>query len=633
MANHHFTARLLALVLCIAGAIGGAFANPAASSAIRLTVDVTDAPRKVFHSEMTIPVRPGPLTLYYPKYIPGEHGPTGPIVNVTGLKFEANGKAIPWHRDAVDMYAFHLDVPKGIDELQASLDFLSPVGEGDFTAGVSATPRLVDLNWNQVVLYPAGVASDAITFKPSLEIPQGWKFASALSVADRDANVVTFDPVSLTTLVDSPVVAGKYFRRVDLAPGAALPHHLNIVADSAEALEMSDSAVRHHRNLVREASALFGSHHYSHYDFLLTLSDQVAHFGLEHHQSSDDRTDETLFTNSKDEMLGAGLLPHEFVHSWNGKFRRPADLTTPDYEQPMKTDMLWVYEGLTTYLGGVLTTRSGLWTPAIYRDYLAYYAAQMDHRTGRIWRPLADTTTAAQILYGASHSWSNWRRRTDFYPEGMLIWLAVDAKIRELTRNRQSLDDFCKLFFGIEDGRIKVHPYTLDDLVKTLNLVAPFDWAHFLNARLQRTGTGAPLDGMQHSGWKLVYTDRRSEYQAAREERRKFTDMMYSVGLRISDEDQSIEDVLWHGPAFEAGMGAGMKLVAVNGRKYTPDVLRNAVAAARDGNAPLELMVETQDFYRTYKVDYHGGLKYPHLEREQGAPDYLRAILAAHAGG
>lgn len=593
---------------------------------IQLTVDVTDAARKLFHAHMVMPVQPGPLTLYYPKYIPGEHGPSGPVVNLAGLHFKVNGRDLKWRHDAEDMYTFHLDIPKGASKLDISLDFLSPVGGGDFTAGVSATARLVDLSWNQVVFYPKDFPSKDLTYDASLKLPQGWQFGTALKVAGKDGDVVHFKPVSFNNLVDSPVIAGAYFKQIDLAPKSDVHRYMDVVADYPQALQISGKQIQDYRNLVTQADRLFHSHHYNDYHFLYTLSDKTAHFGLEHHQSSDDRFVADFFINDKAYMIGAGLLPHEYVHSWNGKFRRPAELYQPNFENPEHTRMLWVYEGLTQYLGDVLTARSGLWTPEQYREALALTAANMDHRPGRTWRPLIDTTIAAQLLYSSPGYWANWRRGTDFYPEGELIWLDVDTKIRALSDGRHSLNDFARLFYGIEDGSYVTRTYTFDDIVNALNKVQPYDWRSFLRTRLDRTQYHAPLEGITRGGWKLEYTDKPSDYQSARESRRHYVDMMFSIGLLLSDKGE-IRDVLWDGPAFKAGIGPGMRITAVNGEKFGTDVLKREITAAKAGKEPLHLIINNQGYIRTYDVDYHGGLRYPHLEREKGRTDYLDQIL------
>ncbi len=590
---------------------------------IRLDVDATQAARKIFHARLSIPAKPGPLTVYYPKWIPGEHGPTGPIINLTGLEFYAAGKRIPWRRDDVDMYAFHCDIPAGADALDARLDFLSGVESERFSAGASATDKLAVLNWNQVVLYPAGSNIHDLTYQATLRIPPGWKYGTALPIANAagaGGGTVEFAPAPLTTLVDSPVLMGIYYRAVSLAPG----HEIDMAADSEAALAMPTPTEKAYEKLVAETGALFGARHYRDYHFLVTLSDHVEHFGLEHHESSDDRVGERALIEAGLRLRSAGLLPHEFVHSWNGKYRRPAGLATPDYQTPMKGDLLWVYEGLTSYLGDVLTARSGLWTAAEARDALANMAAGLDNLPGRDWRPLEDTAVAAQLLYEAPRTWGARRRGTDFYNEGVLIWLEADTVIRRETQGRRSLDDFCRAFFGGESGRPELKTYNFDDLVAALNRVAPYDWASFFRDRLTRTGPRAPLGGIEDGGWTIVYTETPNEFLTDPEEGVKLTDFRYSIGLRITPEGEVL-DALPGKPGAEAGIVPGMRLMAVNGRKWTPEILREALRA----RGPLELLMSNDDYYKTYKLNYTGGERYPHLERVADKPDLLSKILSA----
>ena len=619
---------VLVLLMCLNGTL-----SAAPSRSITLAVDLSEADRGLLHATMVLPVETGSLTLLYPKYIPGEHGPTGPIVNLAGLRFEANGEAVPWSRDAEDMYTFHLQVPAGVSELTASLDFLAPVEAGKFTGGVATTPNLAVLSWNHVVLYPAGPAAEQILIQPAITLPAGWQFATALERNSENAGTVGFSPVSLETLVDSPVLIGRHLRRFDISPPNGVAHTLNAAADDLHALDADPADIGHYRQLVLEAQALFGARHYRHYDFLLTLSDKTAHFGLEHHESSDNRTDERYFLDPEPKLADVGLLPHELVHSWNGKYRRPADLATPDYQKPMVTRLLWVYEGLTSYLGNVLTARSGLWTADQYRDVLAYVAADMSHRPGRAWRPLADTTAAAQVLFGSPEAWRSWRRGTDFYLEGVLVWLDVDTRIRELTNDAKSLDDFCKAFFGQHDGEVAVRTYTFEDVVSELQRIADEDWAGFFEERLNRVGDAAPLDGIERSGWRLEYTDTPSDYQKARDTLHKTLDLMDSIGLSLN-KDGKVIDTLWNGPAFSAGISPGMTLVAVNGRKFEfgePKWLTEAIAAAKNDTQEIALLMEDKAFFRTYPVDYHGGNRYPRLVRDTKIPDRLSRIIEPQA--
>jgi predicted metalloprotease with PDZ domain len=607
-----------------------------AADSISLTVDLRDSARHLFHVQETLPVKAGALTLYYPKWIPGEHSPSGPLANLAGIEFTANGKPLAWRRDLVDMYALHMDVPQGVSTLNADFDFLSPGGGGEFGQSPSATPDIVDLEWNQVVLYPAGAASKDIMIEPAVKLPEGWKYGTALEAASGGDTAPRFKTVGLNKLVDSPLIAGRYFNRLDLAPNDKVPVHLDVVADTPEDLAVSSQQLSGLRNLVQQAYVLFGGHHYDHYDFLFTLSANTGHFGLEHHQSSDDRIFPDYFTDPASQLVGAHLLPHEYVHSWNGKFRRPAGLWTPDFNTvPMQDDLLWVYEGLTEYLGDVLTARSGMISAQQYRDALAASAANMDHRPGREWRPLQDTADDAQIAYYAPREWQNWRRVQDFYSEGELIWLDVDTKLRELSKGQRSMDDFAHAFYGMDDGSYVTKTYTFDDLIATLNQVQPFDWASFLRARLNATQEHAPLEGITRGGYTLAYTDTPTEFFKDTDKVRKTMNLMYSIGLMLSISESRrgvIEDVLWDGPAFKAGLGSGMRLIAVDGRALDadPKVLQDAIQAAKTSKEPIRLLVRQQDQYVTYDVDYHGGLKYPVLEPMPGQAPLLDAIIAAH---
>ncbi len=596
---------------------------------LTLKVDLTGAPKRMFRVQETIPVKPGAFTLLYPEWIPGEHAPSGPIQNVTGLVVTANGKQLAWRRDLRDMYAIHLDVPQGVSQLDLSFQFLSPApGQGSlFGASASSTPNLVDVEFNQVAFYPAGYYSRDIQIQPTVQLPAGWKFGTAMEVASQAGGTVQFKPLTFNNLVDSPLIAGEYFNRVDLAPGAKVPVHLNVVGDDAKDVKLTDKQLAQQRAVVKQTNLLFGAHHYSHYDFLLTLSDHTGHFGLEHHQSSDDRLPADFFTNNDMHTLAASLMPHEFVHSWNGKFRRPADLWTPNFNVKMQDDLLWVYEGLTDYWCSVLTARAGLWSPQQFRDTMANIDASMSERTGRSWRSLQDTADAAPLTYYGGGDWANWRRGTDFYPEGQLLWLDVDTKIRELSGGKHSLDDFAHAFYGMDNGSYVTKTYTFDDVVKTLNQVQPYDWAKFLRERLDYTGPNLPEHGIARGGWKLVYTDKPNAQTKAMESIRHGADLAASLGLTAS-KSGTIYDVQWNGPAFKAGLVPGLDIVAVNGKDYSPDALKDAVKAAKGGSAPIELLVKNVDVYSTVKVDYHGGLRYPHLVRA-GGKDWLDAIGTA----
>ena len=603
-------------------------AGCATSPTVTIAVDATAAPRKIFHASLKIPASPGDLTLYYPKWIPGEHAPDGPVIDLAGLKFGAGGKILKWRRDLVDGFTIHVEVPAGISEISAELDFLSPaIFEGGFSAGSSATDKLAVISWNQVLLYPKGWQSDDINYSASLKLPDGWKFGTPLPVASHSGNEIKFATVSLTTLVDSPVITGEFLKVVPLAQDPVT--EMDIAADSAAALEAPAEVWDHYKHLVEQAQRLFGAHHYRDYHFLYTLSDHVAHFGLEHHESDDSRVDERALVDDASRKLSASLLPHEYVHSWNGKYRRPADLATPDYEQPMQDDLLWVYEGLTNYLGFVLTARSGLLTAEQDRDDLAITADMLDHHTpGRVWRNLQDTADAAPQLYFAPRAWQSWRRGTDFYDEGTLSWLWADVIIRQQTKGAKSLDNFCELFHGAPSTGPMVKPYTFDDVVGALNQIAPYDWRGFWTERLTNHGPGAPLGGVEGSGWRVVYDEIPSEMLTGSASMNRTVPAALAFGLLLN-EDGTISDITEGLPAAKAGIGPGMKLVAVNGRRFSPEILRDAVKATKNGNAPLDLLVENTDYYKTYKIDYHGGEKYPHLVRDDSKPDLLSEILKA----
>ena len=491
----------------------------------------------------------------------------------------------------------------------------------------SATANLAVLSWNTVLLYPAGTPSDKITMAPSVRLPDGWKYGTALSATATAAGQVSFAPVSLTTLVDSPVIAGRYYREVSLNGGAGLPPHtLHIVSDSDAALVVKPSIQKSYDRLVAEANALFGAHHYNAYHFLVTLSDNVAHFGLEHHESSDDRSSERSLIDD-DQWYGfSGLLPHEFVHSWNAKYRRPADLATPDYQAPMKDDLLWVYEGLTQYLGDVLTVRSGLQTREQWLDDNARMASALDTKSGRAWRPTQDTATMAADLYNAPGEWSNYRRGTDFYDEGTLLWLDVDVTIRQKTNGAKSIEDFCRAFHGAPSTPPTVKTYTFDDVVNALNQVCPNDWRTFLRSRLDATDAHANLNGFVNGGWKLVYTDVPNLSIKSNDQLNNGIDLTATAGLQLSDKGE-IYDIRIGSPADKAGLGPGMTVVAVNGRRFSRDVLKDALEGAQTANAPITLIVENTDFFTTMTLDYRDGLKYPHLERDPSKPDILGQIM------
>jgi len=592
-----------------------------------LKVDATDAPRNILHATVTIPVTSGSVTIVYPKWLPGNHRPTGPIQNLTGLHFTAAGKELEWHRDLEDMYAFHLQVPSGVNEVQASYDTITYYGKSSL-----ASSKVLDLVWNQVVLYPQGAASNSVQVAASVRLPEGWKFGTALTPAQQNGSSVEFQPVTLTTLVDSPLIAGVYYRQVQLnPPGESITHVIDMVGESEESIQITDKDIASLKQLVAETGKMFGARHYGKYHFLLTLSDQTAHHGLEHHESSDNGAAEDMFSSASSHDLEADLLPHEFFHSWNGKYRRPAGLATPNYQEPMHGDLLWVYEGLTDYYGNILAARTGFRSPEQFRENLAYTAAMLAHRAGRTWRPLQDTATSVQSLFAAPPEWTNWRRTADYYPEGYLIWLEVDSIIRQKTNGQKSLNDFCRLFHGGQSGQPIVVPYKFEDVVDALNKIVPNDWAKLLHDRVDSKSPDAPTGGITNGGWRLVYTDQKNSTMDAREKSSSNLDLSFSLGMIVGKEGE-VRDVIPGSPAYAAGLGPGMKLLGINGRKWSKDVARAALRAAMHNQQPLSLLAENGDYYNTYQVDYHDGDRYPHLVRVNGEPNILDDVIKPMTG-
>ena len=594
---------------------------------IALTVDITDTAHHVMSVNERIPVQhAGDLVLLYPEWVPGDHGRTGPLADLAGLDIQANGEKLAWVRDTVNVNAFHVPVPDGATSLVVRFQYLSPPTERE--GRVEMTPDMVDLAWNTVLLYPAGVFSRGITVQPSVAMPKSWQAATALERADGWDGAASFKPTTLNTLVDSPLYAGRYSSRIDLAPGAAVPVHLNVFADRPQDLVITPDQLAKHRALVAQAVKLYGAQHYAHYDFLFALSDQLGGVGLEHHQSSEDGVGRDYFSNWDHTVADRDLLPHEYTHSWNGKFRRPADLWAPNFNVPERDSLLWVYEGQTQFWGQVLAARSGLWSHQDALDAIADDAASMQAEVGRLWRPLQDTTNDPVINARRPQAWHSWERQEDYYTEGLLIWLDADTLIREQTHGMKSLGDFAHAFFGIEDGSIITHPYVFDDVVAALNGVMPHDWAAFLRSRLDARGGGAPLDGLTRGGYRLVYTDTPSETLKSDQARRKTHDYTWSIGLTLRGGGL-IGNVIWNSPAFRAGLVKGGKLIAVNGLSFEePDELSSAIKLAATSKEPIELLVQDDRQFRTVRIDYHDGLRYPHLQRIEGKPALLDDLLA-----
>ncbi len=592
---------------------------------LRIDVDARDIGRRIFKVKATIPAQPGPLTLLYPQWLPGAHSPSGPIDKLAGLQVTANGKPLTWTRDPYNVYAFTVNVPQGATDVVANFNFMS--SQGGTQGRVVMTPDILNLQWNANSLYPAGVNTRNIQAQATVTLPPGWSYATALETERRDGDTVVFKPISYDHLVDSPLFAGQHYRQFDLDPGAKVPVRLNVFADNAKSLEAKPEQIEKHRALVQQIYKLYGARHFDRYEFLLALTSQLGGIGLEHQRSSENSGDTGYFTEWDSTWLGRDLLPHEFNHSWNGKYRRGADLTTANFNVPMGDSLLWLYEGQTQFWGQVLAARSGLWSVDQTRDMLANVAATYDRgRPGLAWRNLQDTTNDPTIAQRRALAFRNYQMSEDYYSGGQMVWLDVEGKLRALTGNKRSLDDFAKAFFGMRDGDWNVNTYTFEDVVSTLNGIAPYDWASFLRERLD--GHGPLIGGLEAAGWKLVYTDTPNDAFKAQQTRAKNTNLLYSIGLAVSDSG-AITDVLWDSPAFNAGLAPGMTVQAINGRVYKGEVLKDAVADAKTNKAPITLLVRSFDRIDSVRIDYHGGLQYPKLERIAGKPDRLAELWKA----
>ncbi len=623
------TDRRLTGLLCMAPLLMLATVRCRAAVPATIDVDAREAPRGIMTAHLRLPVSAGPLTLVYPKWLPGRHSPAGPLTSLSGPRFTANGAALSWRRDAVDMNAFSVDIPAGVSSLEADLEILTVPAPDGVVQGLetprTATESLLILEWNQLVLYPADTRSDDLSYQASVRLPAGWKFATALQTTGVTADGAQFAPVSLTTLVDATLLAGRYFRDIPL--GGAPAVRLHLAADMPVALNMRPEMQTQYRNLVRETVELFGASHYNHYDFMWALTDQIMPDGLEHHESSDNRSPLRALLDDPIRRAEANLLPHEYVHSWNGKYRRPAGLATPDYQAPMLDEMLWVYEGLTEYLGDVLAVRSGLLTLQEFRDEFARIAAAMDSHSAREWRSLRDTTISAQLLYYQSRAWaSRLRRQDDFYQESALLWLEADTLIRRESTGHKSLDDFCKLFYGGSPTAPRVVPYDFDAVIKALNTVQGHDWAGFWRERLDRLRPRAPLEGLHAAGWRLALTNTPSSMHLAHEADDKDLDLRYSLGFYVDDDRATIGDIVPRSPADVAGAAPASHLIAINGYKWSKEILHDTLTAPVDPSGTLTLLVEKDDMFKTLTLKYSGGERYPNLEREPGTEDLLAAI-------
>lgn len=625
--------RLLPLALSLVLA-GGAHAQaavpppqdvPYAPGMMRVEVDATNLSQRIFRIKQTIPVQAGPLTLLYPRWVPGGHSPRNGLDDIAGLAFKANGQKLEWKRDTVEVGAFHLVVPDGVGEITAEFDLLTATGPGQ--GRVVMTPNMLNIQFISTALYPAGHYMSRIMVDPRVTYPAGWTAFTALHEDGRSGDTVDYEDVPYDIFVDSPVYAGRHAKNIDLTPAGKPQVKLGVVADAPKYLEAKPEQVAIHKKMVDQAMKLFGAQHYDHYQFLFSLSDQMGGNGLEHQRSSENGVGTDYFTGWKEKQGFTDLLAHEFVHSWNGKYRRGKDLWVPNLNTPMQDSLLWVYEGQTQYWGNVLAARSGMRPLPASIDALALVAATYaDNRPGLSWRGIQDTTNDPIVVGRAPRAYLNYQMSEDYYRGGQMIWLEADALIRAGSNGKRSLDDFARAFFGVNDGEWKVQDtYTFEDVVATLNGVHPHDWAKFLRDRLD--GKTGLVGGIEASGWKLVYKDEPNAY-AKGVGSRGGADFTYSIGLTIG-RDGSIGDVRWDGPAFNAGLGSGTQVIAVNGTAYDGDALEEAIKAAKASKAPIELLVKEFDRYRTVKIDYHGGLRHPHLVRIEGKPDYLTPILTA----
>lgn len=601
----------------------------AGAAVAEIRVDAREAPRGIQKAHLRLPVSAGPLALVYPKWLPGRHSPAGPITSLAGPRLSAAGVAVSWRRDEIDPYVFHVTVPAGTAMLDADLEILTLPAPDGVVQGLetprTATESLAIIEWNQLILYPADRPTDDLLYQASVRVPDGWRFATALTTLHAIADGADFAPTSLTTLIDSPLLAGRYFKTFDLAASPSV--QLHIAADQPAALAPAPAVLQHYKNLVGEAITLFGASHYRRYQFLWALTNQIMPDGLEHHESSDDRSPLRALLDDDIRRAEANLLPHEYAHSWNGKYRRPIGLATRDYQTPMRDELLWVYEGLTEYLGDILAVRSGLLTLPEFRDELARVAAAMDSHSARQWRSLADTTTAAPLLYYQSRDWAaRLRRQDDFYQESALLWLEADTLIRRRSHGHRSLDDFCRRFFGGAGTAPEVRPYDFDAVVAALEAIQAYDWRGFWLERLHRTRAAAPLEGLRAAGWRLALTAAPSSMHVAHETEDRDLDLRYSLGFFVRLDGGAIGDVIPGSPADLAGAAPGSKLVAVNGHKWSKEVLHDALAAQSPDASSLSLLVEKDDEYRTLELHYNGGERYPNLVREPGEADLLAAI-------
>lgn len=614
----------LVIVSALAASLVPSTSSASPSQSISLYVDATDAARRLLHSELRVPVHAGPLTLMYPRWgIPTYEAPASVVDNIVGLRIFGDGRPMEWRRELTDMFAFHVDVPIGVRNLTVYLDVVAPSQRSDLNA---ATGQSLVVDWQTVVLYPTGAAVNDLSVKARLRLPAGWRQASSLETAGTADGILEYLPVSLATLVDAPVLAGKFFATYKVGSQSERKVFVDIAADVAEAAAVPEAWQERIRRVVDEAGALFGGYPYRSFRFLIALSDQLGNDGLEHRESADIRLAVRALSDDDNRLAYGYLIPHEYVHSWNGKFRVPAGLARRDFQAAQTTELLWVYEGFTRYLNWLLAARAGILSEPEARDYAALLAAKTAHRSGREWRSLQDTAVSAGILNDAPDQWESFRRGTDYYDEALLIWLEADVTIRRLTGGRRSLDDFCRSFFGPPSDPPLIRTYGFDDVIAALGRVVAYDWRAFFRTRLDATGVEhAPLGGLSAGGWNLVYQGVPGSVQAARDKINKTVEERYSIGILLAG-DGGVIDIVRGSPAWNAGIGPGMKVLAVNTRPWSADALRDAVSAAVGSANALQLTVRNGSEVSEMKVDYHLGAKYPRLQRNEGN-DVLDAIL------
>jgi predicted metalloprotease with PDZ domain len=589
---------------------------------IRLEVNATDTVRRIIQVKETIPVSgTGPLTLLLPEWLPGNHAARGAIDKLAGLTVTADGKPVTWERDALDVFAFHIAVPQGASSVVVQFQFLAPT-EGA-QGRIVMTDTLLNLQWNNVSLYPAGYYTRRIPIQASVMLPQGWKAATALR-GKTSGSTVAYEQTDYETLVDSPIFAGLHSKSVDLGHDVTL----NLFADDPDELNATPEQIATHKKLVDEAIALFGARHFDHYDFLLSISNTLGGIGLEHHRESENGVDPGYFTKWSDGPGDRNILPHEFTHSWDGKYRRPDLLWTPDFHTKMQNDLLWVYEGQTQFWGYVLGNRSGIYSKPQTLDALAAIAARLDNAKGREWRPMGDTTYDPIISARRPKPWASWQRSEDYYNEGLMIWLEADAIIRRETKGAKGLDDFAKAFFGMNDGDWGVLPYNRQEVIDTLNSVVPYDWAGFLTERVDRPTKEVTKGGFTLGGYKLVYGDKPNSTIKTSETENKLVDQSFGIGLIVTNSGD-VRNVVWNSPAFQAGMTVGTRIVAVNGNEFSPEEFRNGLKSATDKNRPLSLIIKQEKRYRMITLDYSGGIRYPRLEKSGEGETSLDRLLSS----